>query len=168
MEPFLKSYYDHFKYQSIDSIQFKEYFLNYFKDKDLSVTDWEKWYKTPGMPLQKPKFDDSLAKVCLDLKQKWLDWNPSTPCPFKPEDLSSFSASQKIEFLGELLEEQPLPIAKLEKMQELYDLDAVTNSEIKFKWIRLGLKAKWQNAIPKAVEMVTEQGRMKFLRPLYR
>ena len=31
MEPFLKSYYDHFKYKSIDSEQFKAFFLDYFK-----------------------------------------------------------------------------------------------------------------------------------------
>ena len=31
MEPFLKSYYEHFKFKSIDSFQFKEFFLNAFK-----------------------------------------------------------------------------------------------------------------------------------------
>ena len=63
MEPFLKSYYDHFKYQSIDSFQFKDYFLDYFKDKDLSAIEWDKWFNQPGMPIYKPKFDESLAKV---------------------------------------------------------------------------------------------------------
>ena len=53
-------------------------------------------------------------------------------------------------------------------MQELYNLSSYNNSEIKCKWIRLGLKGKWKDAVPRAVEMVTEQGRMKFLRPLYR
>ena len=53
-------------------------------------------------------------------------------------------------------------------MQELYNFNAVTNSEIKFRWIRLGLKCKWANAIPLAIQMVSEQGRMKFLRPIYR
>ena len=53
-------------------------------------------------------------------------------------------------------------------MQELYNFNAVTNSEIKFRWIRLGLKCKWENAIPLAIQMVSEQGRMKFLRPIYR
>ena len=56
----------------------------------------------------------------------------------------------------------------MEKMQELYNLNAVNNSEIKFRWIRLGLRSKWENAIPRAIQMVTEQGRMKFLRPIYR
>ena len=82
--------------------------------------------------------------------------------------MENFEATQKIEFLGILLEEEPLSVQKLEKMEEIYKLNSVQNSEIKNKWIRLGLKGKWMNAVPRAVEMVTEQGRMKFLRPLYR
>ena len=66
MENFLKSYYDHFKYKSIDSDQFKEYFLNYFKESDnLDQIDWESWFYKPGMPIYKPKYDDSLAKVTI-------------------------------------------------------------------------------------------------------
>ena len=63
MEPFLKSYYDHFKYQSIDSDEFKKYFLEYFKDKDLSEIDWDKWYNGLGMADYEPDFDLSLVKV---------------------------------------------------------------------------------------------------------
>ena len=63
MEPFLKSYYDHFKYQTIDSYKFKEYFLKYFKDKDLSEIDWDKWYNGLGMADYEPDFDLSLVKV---------------------------------------------------------------------------------------------------------
>merc|ERR1712061_136485 len=106
-EPFLKSYYDHFKYQSIDSYQFKEYFLNYFKDKDLSFIEWEKWFKQPGMPIYKPNYDQSLALACSSLRKKWIDWNESKePCPFTPQDLDELSSEQKIEFLGQLMEEK--------------------------------------------------------------
>ena len=74
-----------------------------------------------------------------------------------------------MQFLNEILDEpQPLSITKLVKMQEHYDLNAYTNSEIRFRWIRLGLQGKWQDAIPRAVKMVTEQGRMKYLKPIYR
>merc|ERR1712088_111994 len=49
-EPFLRAYYEKFKYQSIDSYQFKDFFLDYFKDKDLSGINWEQWFNAPGMP----------------------------------------------------------------------------------------------------------------------
>ena len=57
---------------------------------------------------------------------------------------------------------------KLEKMGELYKLSGVKNSEVRCRWIRLGLKGRWRDAIPRAVQMVTDQGRMKFLKPIYR
>ena len=172
-EPFLKSYYDRYKYQSIDSNQFKEYFLSYFKDYlsgyVIESIEWDTWFNKPGMPIYKPRYDETLAIACADLSKKWVDWNlESESCPFTLKEFESLSSEQKIEFLAKLLEEAPLSVEKLDKMEQLYNLNANNNSEIKFKWIRLGLKAKWMNAVPRAVQMVTEQGRMKFLRPLYR
>jgi len=172
-EPFLKSYLEHFKYQSIDTCQFKEYFLKFFshpvyKDLDLSSIDWETWFHKPGMPPYKPTFDTSLAQKCIDLKTRWVEWEDSTESPFKASDLAEFTSGQKIEFLAQLLEEKPLSVAKVSKMREVYGLDSVKNSEIRFRWIRLGLKAHFEPSVEMAVQMVTEQGRMKFLRPIYR
>ena len=59
-------------------------------------------------------------------------------------------------------------VKKLEKLEELYQLSSVKNAEVRSRWIRIGLKGHWKDAIPRAVQMVTDQGRMKFLRPIYR
>jgi aminopeptidase N len=68
-EPFLKEYYDHFKYQSIDTYQFQKFFLDYFKDNSgIADIDWDTWFKTPGMPKVKPVFDESLARVRIICK----------------------------------------------------------------------------------------------------
>ena len=53
-------------------------------------------------------------------------------------------------------------------MEELYKLNVVRNSEIRFRWLRLNLRGKVENAVSGALEFVTEQGRMKFVRPIYR
>lgn len=42
------------------------------------------------------------------------------------------------------------------------------NAEIKFRWLRLGLRAHWTERVDDALKFVTEQGRMKFVRPIYR
>ena len=126
-----------------------------------------------------------IIKIHLSFPLKWTMYNESTSCNialsqsdqsnrsinfnfFTSKDLDALSSGQRIEFLAQLLEEAPLSVEKLNKMEQLYNLNANNNSEIKCKWIRLGLKGKWMNAVPRAVEMVTEQGRMKFLRPIYR
>ena len=73
-EPFLRAYYEKFKYQSINSYQFKEFFLEYFNDKDLSKINWDQWFNTPGMPKYKPNFDESLAKVSEGFKSWICSW----------------------------------------------------------------------------------------------
>ena len=71
-EPFLKSYYKKFAYKSIDSYEFQSYFLSYFSDCEAVKTiDWETWFNKPGMPVYRPKFDDSLALVCWQLATAW-------------------------------------------------------------------------------------------------
>ena len=56
----------------------------------------------------------------------------------------------------------------LQRMAELYSLDSAPNVEILFRWVRLGLRARWPPSVAAAVELATRQGRMKFVRPLYR
>ncbi len=170
MEPFLKAYYDHFKYQSIDSDEFKAFFLDYFKSEPkVGSIDWQGWFNNPGMPLRKPAYDESMAEACKKLKDKWVTWNGEGAAPSNADEWLALDSGQRIEFLSLLLaEETPLSVAKLQAMEAAYGLSAVKNSEIRFSWIRLGLLSRWKDAIPRAVQMVTEQGRMKFLRPLYR
>ena len=116
------------------------------------------------MPPYTPAFDTSLAQPCSDLKTRWLEWKEG-PSPFGPDDLANFTSGQKIEFLAQLVELEPsLSASAVGAMEEAYGLAASTNSEIKFRWIRLGLRARSEPAVDLAVQMVTEQGRMKFLR----
>ncbi|XP_071536015.1 leukotriene A-4 hydrolase isoform X2 [Panulirus ornatus] len=169
-EPFLKAYLDKFKYQSITSEIFRSFLLEYFVDKKdvFDAVDWEAWWHTPGMPPIKPKFDEELAHVCKNLRKRWVEWDPAKKCPFHCDDLRNMTSNQVREWLAQLLEEEPLPVIKLEKMDELYNMSSRNNSEIKFRWLRLGLKAHWNNSVDEALKFVTEQGRMKFVRPIYR
>jgi hypothetical protein len=48
-------------------------------------------------------------------------------------------------FLICLLEERPLPIPKLQKMEELYKLSESQNTEIVFRWIRIGIAARYRS-----------------------
>lgn len=76
---------------------------------------------------------------------------------------------QKLEFLNKLLAlENPLNVDVLKQMENLYHFNSVKNSEIKFKWLRLCLKARWEDQISLALNFVNQQGRMKFTRPIYR
>uniref|UniRef100_A0A8C2HEV7 Leukotriene A4 hydrolase n=1 Tax=Cyprinus carpio TaxID=7962 RepID=A0A8C2HEV7_CYPCA len=63
---------------------------------------------------------------------------------------------------------EPLPLSHVKKMQEVYQLNSVKNTEVRFRWLRICVRAHWEEAVPLALKMATEQGRMKFTRPLFR
>ena len=168
MEAFLRFYFKNFAFKSIDSNDFQSLFMTYFNDNEsVKDIDWNAWLHDPGMPIWKPDFDDSLAKASRELARKWQEWNPETKADFG-DAFENFTPWQVREFLGALLDGEPLENFKMEKMSELYKLDQSPNTEILCLWIRLGLKAKWEPSVPKAINLVNVQGRMKYVLPIYR
>uniref|UniRef100_A0AAX7UWE9 Leukotriene A-4 hydrolase n=1 Tax=Astatotilapia calliptera TaxID=8154 RepID=A0AAX7UWE9_ASTCA len=169
---FVKSYIQRFAYSSVTTEEWKNYLFAYFKDKVdiLNKVDWNAWMFTPGMPPIR-YHDGLLSDFMFRLKAP-----SSVPVQAKDQDLNSFkrsdvktlSSHQVIEFLSLLLQEDPLPLTHVKKMQEIYDLNAYMNAEIRFRWLRLCVRSRWEEAVPLALKMATDQGRMKFTRPLFR
>ncbi|XP_046999491.1 leukotriene A-4 hydrolase [Schistocerca americana] len=168
-DPFLRAYLEKFKYKSIGTDDFKEFLYEYFaQNADLKKVDWDTWLKKPGMPPVIPDYKTSLEETCTDLCKKWVKWSETESCPFSATDLKNLSSLQVKEFLAQLLEEKPLSLEKLKTMEKIYKLNSVKNSEIRFRWLRLCIRGKWKEQIQHALDFVTEQGRMKFVRPIYR
>ncbi|XP_017158472.1 leukotriene A-4 hydrolase [Poecilia reticulata] len=167
---FVKSYIQRFAYSSVTTDDWKNYLFTYFKDKVdiLNKVDWNGWMFTPGMPPVKPQYDTTLADACIALTQRWIKAKDQDLNVFSQSDVKTLSSHQLIEFLSLLLQEEPLPLSHVKKMQDVYDLNASTNSEIRFRWLRLCVRSQWEEAVPLALKMATEQGRMKFTRPLFR
>ncbi|KAJ7414107.1 Leukotriene A-4 hydrolase [Willisornis vidua] len=167
---FLKAYVQQFAYKSIVTEDWKTFLYSYFKDKVdvLDKVDWNSWFHAPGMPPVKPTYDVTLANACVALSQRWIEAKESDLGSFSSADLKEMSSHQLIEFLALLLLEAPLPLSHVQRMQEVYNFNAIHNSEIRFRWLRLCIRSKWEEAIPLALKMATDQGRMKFTRPLFR
>uniref|UniRef100_A0A8C3Y078 Leukotriene A-4 hydrolase n=1 Tax=Catharus ustulatus TaxID=91951 RepID=A0A8C3Y078_CATUS len=144
---FLKAYVQKFAYKSIVTEDWKKFLYSYFKDKVdiLDKVDWNAWFHAPGMPPVKPTYDMTLSNACVALSQRWVQVTSI---------FLNYSA--------------PLPLSHVKRMQEVYDFNAINNSEIRFRWLRLCIRSKWEAAIPLALKMATDQGRMKFTRPLFR
>ncbi|KAG0329561.1 Leukotriene A-4 hydrolase [Podila horticola] len=134
--------------------------------------DWATWLSGTGMPPVDNKFDDTLAKECTCLCKKWNEaraQDAATAAPqFSSKDLDNFSPTQKVVFLEKVGELDPLPHPHLELMDSLYSLTAVRNSEIRFRWHMVCLKANYEKIYPEVIAFATTMGRMKFCRPLLR
>ncbi|KAG8256229.1 Leukotriene A-4 hydrolase [Homalodisca vitripennis] len=113
-------------------------------------------------------YNTSLADACTALTNRWVQWDMTEPNPFTPTDLTNFHPLQVQEFLAQLLELESFPLDKVQALQSVYSFSASNNSEIKFRWLRLCIKVRWEEKVAPALQFVTEQGRMKFVRPIYR
>jgi hypothetical protein len=83
-------------------------------------------------------YDDSLAKACKVLCQRWSDWNEQgclEPMSMSSDDLKTLSPAQIQEFLAQLLMGPPLSCQAIEKMQQLYSFNGIQNAEIKFRYV---------------------------------
>jgi hypothetical protein len=171
-EPYLKAHVTEFAHRSINTADFKAFIFKFFgadKAEILNSVDWDGWFNKSGMPIVENKFDDSLAKVCIHLADKW-DACRSSPkdYPTDKAEFTAMSSNQRIMFLEKLLLKAPLPIPVVEAMDALYGMSAIKNAEIRFRWEWICLSAEWETIFPDVVDFITSVGRMKFVRPLYR
>lgn len=171
-EEFLRSYIEKFKFKSINTADWKEYFMSFFHEKASSgvfdEVDWDKWLFGPGMPPVKSDYDTTLSVACSELCKKWTKAEDSELINFSSVDIKDMDSGQIIEFLTLLLLEPPLSHTCIGEMHRCFNFNASGNSEIKFRWLRLCLKAAYEPSIPHAIEFATKWGRMKFTRPLFR
>ncbi|XP_063238721.1 leukotriene A-4 hydrolase [Bacillus rossius redtenbacheri] len=168
-DDFLKSYIDHFKYKSIGTDDFRDYLNGYFLgNKNLEKFDWDTWLRSPGMPPVIPSYDTALADACTRLAARWSAWDEGEPAPFEASDLRDLNAQQVREFLAVLLQGAPLSAGKVQAMDRVYGMGERKNAEIRFRWLRLALKSRWKKLVSEALDFVAQQGRMKYVRPIYR
>ncbi|KAJ8963063.1 hypothetical protein NQ318_018527 [Aromia moschata] len=168
-EPFLRKYFDTFKYKSIETKDFQAFFDSYFSENPaIKSIDWQTWLHSPGMPPIIPDYDISLAIVCDNLIEKFLKWDGEGVIPITPDDKKDLTSSQIIYFLQVISEAEPQSIKKLEALNAVFGFDNVKNAEIKFRWLRTCLKANWEEKVHIVLTWINIVGRMKYVRPLYR
>lgn len=173
-DKFIPYYFETWREKSLDSFEFKETLLSFFKDdKDaaqkLQDLDWDQWFYKPGYP-PKPDFDDSLVKVCYALADAWESRGKGTKTEFEPHstDIKGWVANQSVVFLEKLQGIKQTPSAQdIELMGKLYGYDSSSNIELVSRYFVLGLKARCEKLYQPAADLLGQVGRMKFVRPLY-
>ncbi|XKL66326.1 hypothetical protein PGB90_009746 [Kerria lacca] len=171
-DAFLRAYFNKFKYQSITTDDFKDYLLSYFSgEENLKSIDWNFWLYSTGLPPIIPQlnlYDSTLEESCVKLANKWFEWKEEEPSEFSPNDLKDFESLQIQEFCAILLEKTPLSLHKLKLMNDLYKMNSYKNSEIRFRWLRICIQSRWEEEIDNALNFAIGQGRMKYVRPIFR
>ncbi|SEI36977.1 YALIA101S16e00452g1_1 [Yarrowia lipolytica] len=176
-DPFVKHYFKHFRYKSLDTYQFIDCLFDFYaNDKEvtdkLNAIDWEKTLFAPGLP-NKPKFDTTLADECYSLASRWKD--ASDASAFSAKDIASFNSSQMVVFLITLSEYEGKDGFSwankkelISNMGDIYSLANSSNPEVIAKWYSIAILAKVESEYPKLADWLATVGRMKFVRPGYR
>ncbi|ORE02388.1 leukotriene A-4 hydrol [Rhizopus microsporus var. microsporus] len=175
-EPYMKAYVENFASTSISTEDWKDFLYRYMEKvhgpsmvEKLNTIDFDAWINKPGMPPVDNQFDTALADACLNLADRWNKARDLENLDqFSPKDVEHFSAGQKIVFLERLTDCEPLPCALISKMDELYQFTPNHNADLRLRWQQVCLMANYEPIYPEVVQFITEQGRMKFVRPLYR
>ncbi|GLC43936.1 hypothetical protein PLESTB_000211500 [Pleodorina starrii] len=176
-DPFLAAYISAHRHATLTSDQFRKFFEAYFKDVPASRSvDWDTWFFAPGMPPVTNSYDTSLAQQAYDLAMRWhtcdvMGIGSDGPPGASPADVSGWSSEQMVAFLdklGQFRAPQPMHSRVTKKLAEMYGIYESNNAEIRFSFFKLAIPAEDDSALPAAAAMLRNQGRMKFLRPLYR
>ncbi|KAJ1668236.1 Leucyl aminopeptidase yscIV [Coemansia sp. RSA 1813] len=172
-----KMYIRKFEGQSIgtgDFYDFLKKYVEHYLDRDaekkLESVNWDAWFKGPGMPPVEFKFDEKPQHVATELADRWWANRESAYSldEFPPQQFSALLTQQKVIFLNSLKDKGDAPHAMLGFLDRIYGLSSSHNCEVRFSWLMLALANHYEDVFDSTVAMLSEQGRMKYTRPLYR
>uniref|UniRef100_A0A0N4ZBU2 Leuk-A4-hydro_C domain-containing protein n=1 Tax=Parastrongyloides trichosuri TaxID=131310 RepID=A0A0N4ZBU2_PARTI len=172
-EAFIRDYIQKYAKKSVTSQIWKDYLYEYFNDKRdiLDKVDFDKWFNEPGIPPNEPSYDTSLMCQCRHLANVWINATEEDldkPYFTEANIFNSMSSAEKDTVLDYIRQaEKTVTIKKVKTLTKLYQLDKTENCEIIMSWLRIGLKAEWEDIIDPALHFVSKYGRIKYVKPLY-
>ncbi|HEX5183121.1 MAG TPA: M1 family metallopeptidase [Allosphingosinicella sp.] len=162
-DAWLRSYFDRHAFQPMTSSVFlADLRANLVKgdaglEKRLML---DRWVYGPGIP---PNFAPPPAQAfaAVDAAVKaFAKGGPVSAVPF-----AKWSWSEQLRFLNSL--PRTLPRARLDALDGAFHLSQLRNDEVLFGWLHLALANRYDPAVPAAERFLTEQGRRKFVQPLF-
>ena len=154
-DEFLKTYFNTHAFQSLDT----EAFVNYLKsnlDVDLELAEWI--YK-PGLPENCPHVvTEALANVEKTAKSFLAGAKASKL------DTQDWTTHHWNHFLRTL---NRLSIVQMTELDKAFQFTQSGNSEITHDWLQHVIASGYEPGMDKLKEFLTNQGRRKFLQPLY-
>jgi len=165
-DAFLRAYFDHFAFQSINSEDFRAYVEDHLvaaHPDTLSMAEIDEWLYEPGLPDTAREIEpqsDAFIKVDA-ARTAWQ--NGETSLAELPVD--DWSVHQWRHFLSGL--EGALDAEAMALLDERFGLSEEQNYEILFLWLMRSIESRYEPGIQRLERFLIEVGRNKFTRPLY-
>ncbi len=180
-DQFLKSYFNHFAFQSITTEQFVGYLKQHLLDKYPALAakvPVDEWIYKPGLPVSAPRPTSPAFAQVARQAQRWL----SREIPATSISTAKWTTQEWLHFLKfvqESFESAGSPgasatqLSQTKKAKLLSELDRAFrltpsgNSEIAFQWLLMSIRNHYEPAYPRLEEFLLSVGRRKFIKPLY-
>ena len=161
---FLKSYFDHFAFQSITTADFRVYLQKNLLDADPALAakvPVDEWITKPGLPANAPQpKSDAFAKVEEQAKG-WLEGKTTA----SRLQTAGWTTQEWLHFLRFLPPQ--MSRARLEELDRTFNLTKTGNAEIAHAWLLIAIRNQYEAAYPRLDEYLTGIGRQKLIKPLY-
>jgi len=141
---FLRSYFDHFAFQSITTADFLTYLSAELPEA--KAVELNAWIYQPGVP---PGAADPHSDVFARIEAGW------------PADTAAWSTQEWLHFLR--FQKEP----DMARMDREFHLTDSRNSEILHQWLLMAVKANYEPALGRIEPFLCSVGRRKFLKPIY-
>jgi aminopeptidase N len=164
LQMFLRSYFDHFAFQSIYTEQFLDYLrANLLTQKPGAVTEAQiqEWVYGPGIPADAVLPSAAVFAPVEAARKSWLAGSVATArLPAR-----GWSTQEWLQFLNNL----PADLArdKVAELDRTFALSKSRNAEIAMAWFLVAIRAGYDAAYPDLQRYLVTIGRRKLVRPLY-
>ncbi|MBO9543404.1 M1 family metallopeptidase [Caulobacter sp.] len=121
----------------------------------------DKWVYEVGLPNNAVHVKSAAFPAVDALAAAYAKGGPAPLAKWK-----AWSTPERTRFIASL--PRKLSNERLEVLDKAFGLDAQGNSEIRFVWLELAVANRYQSAVASLEAFLTEQGRRKFVAPLFK
>lgn len=159
---FLRGYFDHFAFKSVNSAQFISYLQENLLDRFPGIVtraQVNEWILSPGLPADAVLPVTNLFQPVDAARDAWL----TGKLPAKKIG-ADWVAQQWLYFLDGM---PRLTAAQLADLDKTFSLSKSPNAEIGHSWFKLVIVNNYQPGFPRLEEYLKTIGRRKLIAPLY-
>lgn len=159
-DQYLRSYFDHFAFQSVTTQQSLDYMKANLPDVETKI-NLEQWVYQPALPANAPRpQSDAFAKVDAQAKA-WSEGKTKAAAL----DTASWTTQEWLRFLHAL--PAALTPAQMQELDRAFHFTSSGNDEILQQWLLMSIVNHYSPADRKLEEFLETVGRRKYIKPLY-
>ncbi|MCK9490257.1 MAG: M1 family metallopeptidase [Xanthomonadales bacterium] len=165
LDTFLREYFDHFAFRSIDNDTFRAWLDEHLLSRHgeaVTAAQIDTWLNEPGIPEFAPVYE-SAAFARVDGQREAFLAGEQAASELPGADWNTHEWLYFLNGLPAALEQE-----QLQALDQAFGLTQTGNSEIAFAWYLIGINNGYPAIRPGLEQFLVEVGRRKFVVPLYR